>query len=262
MQQVREEMKGRGKHLLWRIKTSKMTRKYLILIFLIGYANHICGQTDSLKNNVYGAFLIFPIEFPIINNDQINNDLTGFGYPKCDYSTANIGIGLQFYMNRWISTLSYNQTTKKDDNDTYLTEVEYRSTSFNVGYDLTKNHRYSIYPYVGFKGCGLNYLYRDKISNETSFNNYFNTTLEYKEITNTRANLDLGLGFSYQWFFLVNFRTGYLLPLEKASWNINNNQDKLGSSPTLSYNYYFTLTIGLGSISSDDELSRHYNRNE
>jgi len=240
-----------------------MKQKILILTFLlVGLTNGLIAQTDTLKNSVFGGFIIFPIEFPIIDNQQINNELTGLGYPKCEYSAANIGIGLQLYTNRWITTFSFNKTTKKDDNDTYLTEVEYRSTSLNVGYDLTKSHRYSIYPYVGFKGCGLNYLYREKIPNETSFNNYFNTTLEYKEITNSRANLDLGFGFSYQWFFLVNFRTGYLLPLEEARWNINNNQDKLASAPTLSINYYFTLTIGLGNIASDDEFRRHYNRNE
>ncbi len=239
-----------------------MTRKFLILIFLFGFANQIFGQTDSLKNIVFGTFLIFPIEFPIIDNEQINDELTGLGYPKCDYSTANIGIGLQFYANRWITTLSFNKTTKKNDQDSYLTEVEYRSTSFNVGYDLTKNHRYSIYPFVGFKGCSLNYLYREKISNEKSFDNYFNNTLDYKEITNSRAHLDLGLGFSYQWFFLVNFRAGYLLPLEKARWNINNNQDELSNAPALSYNYYFTLTIGFGNIVGEDDFRRYYYGNE
>jgi hypothetical protein len=232
-----------------------MTRKFLIIIFLIGFVNHIFGQTDTLKNNVFGAFVIFPIEFPVIDNNSINNELTGLGYPECDYPTANIGIGFQLYMNRWITTLSFNKTTKKNDNDSYLTEVEYRSTSFNIGYDLTKNHRYSIYPYLGFKGCGLNYLYRDKISSEISFNDYLNTPLDYKEVTNSRANLDLGFGFSYQWFFLLNFRAGYLLPLEEARWNINNNQDKLSDSPTLNYNYYFTLTIGFGGIAKDNELS-------
>ena len=231
-----------------------MTRNFLILIFIIGCVNNASAQTDTLKNNVFGGFIIFPIEFPIIDNQQINNELKETGYPKCEYSTANFGIGLQLYTNRWITTFSFNKTTKKDNNDSYLTEVEYRSTSLNVGYDLTKNHRYSIYPYVGFKGCGLNYLYREKFSNETSFNNYLNTDLEYKEITNSRANLDLGIGFSYQWYFLVNFRTGYLLPLEEARWNINNNQDQLISAPTLNYNYYFTLTIGLGHIVSDEEL--------
>jgi hypothetical protein len=243
-------------------KTNYMTRKFLVIIFLIGFVNQISAQTDTLNNNVFGGFTIFPIEFPIIDNQDLNSVLSGLGFPECDYSPANIGFGLQFYTNRWITTFSFNKTTKKNDSDNYLTEIEYRSTSLNLGYDLTKNYRFSLYPFFGFKGCGLNYLYRDKISNETSFNNYLNTTLEYKEITNSRANLDLGFGVSYQWFFLINFRTGYLLPLEKASWNINNNQDELSNSPTLSYNYYFTLTIGLGNIVSDDELRRHYNRNE
>ena len=247
---------------LWRIKKNEMIRKFLIFIFLIGFVNQISAQADTLENNVFGGFIIIPIEFPIIDNEGINNELTGLGYPKCEYSTANIGIGLQLYMNRWVTTLSFNKSTKKNNHGSYLTEVEYRSTSFNLGYDLTKNHRYSIYPFIGFKGSGLNYLYRGKISNETNFNDYFDTTLEYKEITNSRANLDLGFGFSYQWFFLVNFRTGYLIPLEEARWNINNNQDQLSNSPTLSYDYYFTLIIGLGNIASDDELRGRFNRNE
>lgn len=231
----------------------------LILTFLLTtLTNDLIAQTDTLKNNVFGGFIIFPIEFPIIDNQQINNELIGLGYPKCEYSDAIIGIGIQLYTNRWITNFSFNKTTKKDDNDIYLTEVEYRSTSFSVGYDLIKNYRYSIYPFVGFKGCGLNYLYREKVLNETSFKNYLNSTLEYKEITNSRANLDLGLGLSYQSFFLLNFRAGYLLPLEEARWNINNNQDKLSNAPTLNYNYYFTLTIGLGNIASDNELRRHY----
>ena len=236
-----------------------MKRKTIILACsLIGFTHGLFGQTDTLKNNVFGGFIIFPIEFPILNNEAINNELVGLGFPKCDYPTANFGIGIQLYMNRWITTFSFNKTTKKNDSDTYVTEIEYRSTSFNIGYDLTKNFQYSFYPFIGFKGCGLNYLYREKISNGTSFDNYFNTTLGYKEITNSRANLDLGFGASYQWFFLINFRAGYLIPLEKVRWNINNNQDELTNSPTLSYNYYFTLTIGLGGIVSDHALRNRY----
>ncbi len=237
-----------------------MIRKLIVIIFLIGFVNQVSAQKDSLKDDVFGVFLIFPIEFPIIDNQQINNELTGLGYPKCDYSIANIGIGLQLYTNRLISTISFNKTTKREDLDSYMTEVEYRSTSFNFGYDLTKSHYYSIYPFVGFKGAGLSYLYREITSNETSFNNYLNTPLEYKEFTNSRAFLDLGFGFSAQWFYLVNFRAGYLIPLEEVKWHINNGNNQLSNSPSLIYNYYFTLTIGLGNITSDQELRRHYNR--
>jgi hypothetical protein len=125
---------------------------------------------------------------------------------------------------------------------------------------LTKSQWYSVYPYVGFKGAGLNYLYREKASDTTSFGNYLKANLNYKEVTNSRAHLDLGLGLSHQWFYLINFRFGYLVPIEKVHWNINNNKTHLPSSPTINYNYYFTLTIGLGNIASENDLRRHYNR--
>jgi len=239
-----------------------MNRKFVIFIFIIGFVNRLPAQTDTLKNDVFGGFIIFPVEFPIIDNQPVNNELANLGYPELDYPAANTGIGLQLYSNRWITTFSFNKTTKKNVYDNYLTEVEYRSTSLNTGYDLIKNYKYSIYPFVGFKGYGLNYLYRDKFSGETSFNDYFNTTLEYKEITHSRANLDFGIGFSFHSFFLVNFKLGYLLPLEEVRWNINNNQDKLSRSPSLSYNYYFTLTIGLGNIADENEMRRRYNESE
>ncbi len=217
-------------------------------------------QTDTTKNNVYGGFLIMPIEFPVIDTKDINQQLTSNGFPPANYATANIGIGFQLYANRVITTFSYNKTTKKDDNDSYLTAVEYRSTSLNVGYSLTKSQWFSVYPYVGFKGVGLNYLYREKVPNTTTMGNYLKTNLNYKEVTNSRAHLDLGIGIAHQWFYLVNFRLGYLVPLEKVRWNIDNNQTTLTNSPTISYNYYFTLTLGLGNIASDNDYRQHYNR--
>jgi len=220
------------------------------------------AQKDTLKNNVFGAFLIMPIEFPIIDNNVLNERLNILGFPSANYSTANIGIGVQFQINQFIASFSFCKTTKNNKQSTHLTKVEYRSTSLNIGYDLLKSQWFSLYPYVGFKGCGLSYFYRDILPDETSFDNYFQTDLRYKEVTNSRAHLDLGIGFSHQWFYLVNFRFGYLLPLEKIWWNMNNNKVTLSNSPTINYNYYFSLIIGIGNIVSDDGLRRQYNRNE
>lgn len=238
----------------------KLKKKFLMLtiIGLFGIIDKANAQTDTTKNNLFGTFLIIPIEFPIIDTKGISEQLTANGFPPANYSTANIGIGLQVYSNRFITTFSFNKTTKKDNNDSYLTEVEYRSTSLNVGYSLTKSKWFSVYPYVGFKGSGLNYLYREKVPNPTTLSNYLQTNLNYKEITNSRAHLDLGVGISHQWFYLVNFRFGYLMPLEKVRWNINNNKNTLTNSPSINYNYYFTLTLGLGNIASDSDLRRHY----
>ena len=233
-------------------------KRILFLLFLIGFLNQLTAQNDSIKNEAFGGFVILPIEFPVFDKKELNSVLNESGFPSSSYPTANIGIGLQFYTNRWITTFSFNKTTKKSDSDDYLTEVEYRSTSFNLGYDLTKNHRYSIYPFAGVKFYGLNYLYRDKIGGELNFNDYLNSNLEYKEFSASRANLDVGLGFSYQWFFLVNLRAGYLLPLGNTKWEMNNSQDVLVNAPTLNYDYYFTLTIGLGSVYNENEVDRHY----
>ena len=234
----------------------------ILLLSLICFCNNLMAQKDTLKNNVGGFFLTMPIEFPVIDNNVLNEQLSSFGFPPANYSTANIGIGLQFYFNQVIASFSFCKTTKNNEKDDYSTKVEYRSTSLNVGYDLLKSQRFSLYPYVGFKGCGLNYYYRDRLLDETSFDNYFKTDLKYKEITNSRGHLDLGVGFSHQWFYLINFRFGYLLPLEKIRWNMNNNQTTLSNSPTINYNYYFSLTMGLGSIVSDNDLRRKYGKNE
>lgn len=220
----------------------------LILAGVSVFINESNAQTDSSKSEIFGGFLIMPIEFPIIDTKDLNQQLHNYGFPSASYPTANIGIGIQIYTNRFITTFSFNKTTKKEENDRYLTEVEYRSTSFNVGYSLVKSSRYSVYPYVGFKGSGINYLYREKTSDSISFGNYFQTNLNYKEVTNSRAHLDLGIGISHQWFYLINVRFGYLLPMEPVRWNIDNNKNSLTNSPTINYSCYFTLTLGLGNM--------------
>ncbi|WP_426061714.1 hypothetical protein [Hymenobacter sp. B1770] len=222
------------------------------------------AQTDTTKtaanDNVYGGFLTLPIEFPVINHAAIDQQLGSAGLPALNYSAANFGLGVQLYLDQFITTFSFNKTTNRKDQGSYLTEVEYRSTSFNFGYDLVKDFRYSAYPYIGFKGCGVSYLYREKLPDDTALRDYLNTPLQYKEITNSRAHLDLGIGLSHQWFYLVNFRAGYLLPLEAARWNMSGNKTPLAASPGISYPYYFSLTLGLGNITSTKQLERHFNR--
>src|SRR5690349_9126177 len=132
----------------------------LVLLALSGKAN---AQADTARNDVFGGFIIVPIEFPVIDTRDINQQLGRYSLPSIKYAAANWGIGLQLYVNRGIITFSYNQTTKEDDQGTYMTEVEYRSTSLSFGYSLIKSQAFSIYPYVGFKGSGLNYLYREKL---------------------------------------------------------------------------------------------------
>jgi hypothetical protein len=232
-------------------------KKLTLLLSLLCYASaaRAQSQVDTLKNQAYGTFFFMPIEFPIIDNKGFENTLTTAGLPAARYPTASVGFGFQFYANRLIGTLSFVKTTAKKDESTYLTEMEYRSSSFNFGYDLTKSHRYSIYPYLGFKGNGLNYLYREKLEEAASLEDYLHTDLNYKEISNSIAHLDLGFGLSTQWMYLVNARVGYLVPLEKSRWTINNGVN-LPHAPGAQYKFYFSLNIGLGGIYSNEEARR------
>lgn len=240
----------------------------LTLIGLFGFFDTTMAQTDTTSTQAdtivqidttkisSGLFLIMPIEFPIINTQDINQQLTANGFPKAIYPTANFGIGFQIHIDRVNATFSFVKTTKRSNNDTYLAEVEYRSTSFNVGYSLIKSPWFSVYPYLGFKGTRLHYLYREKEPQPTTLDDYLKSNLTYKTITNSRAHLDLGIGLSHQWFYLVNFRFGYLVPLGKVKWNINNNKTELTNSPSINYNFYFTATIGLGFVDSDKKFGK------
>ncbi len=239
-------------------KLKRSNTKFLLFIFLAFLCQiaNASAHSDSAKNNVFGGYAMMPIEFPNIDTKEINQLLKSAQLPALNYSTANVGFGFQLYTNRVITTFSFNKTINKNESDTHLTEVEYRSTSFNVGYSLIKSQSFSIYPYLGFKGTGLNYLYREKMPNPTTLGSYLQKNLNYKEVSNSRAHLDLGIGISHQRIHLVNFRFGYLVPLEKVRWNMDNNQTILSNSPSVNYNYYFSLIFGIGSIASDNDMRR------
>ncbi len=225
----------------------------------LGLGHDTLGQqSDTTKNSVIGAFVIMPIEFPDIDSKGINDQLAGAGLPSASHSTANVGIGLQLYTNRFITRFSFNKNTRRSGSTGYRTEVEYRSTSFNVGYSLTKSKWLSVFPFVGFKGSALSYLHREQAPDPIPMEDYLQTQLRHLNVTNSRAHLDLGLGISYQWFYLIDFRFGYLLPLEKVRWKVDNAQTLLADTPAISYNFYFSLAIGLGNIVNDADLRRRF----
>ncbi|PKV75863.1 hypothetical protein [Pontibacter ramchanderi] len=230
-----------------------------LVCFCSAYAAQGQVPPDSLKNRAYGSYVFLPVEFPIIDNRGFENAVTEADLPGGKHPTATLGLGLQFYANRYISTIAFAIGSRKKEEETYLTEMDYNSFSFNFGYDLTKNHRYALYPYLGYKGNGLNYLYREKIAKSTDMEEYLETDLRYKELHHSRAHLDLGFSFARQAFYLINARVGYLVPLEKSRWTINEDLH-LSAAPGTRYKFYFSLNIGLGTIFSEDEMRRRHAR--
>ena len=240
----------------------------LPIIFDLSGANNLYNQQPikdgryGKNNEVAGFFFTLPLEIPFINNISLNKQLNQQNYPSSNFLPVNFGIGLQGHYNRYILTFSYNNTTKKTKNKDNTVDSEYRATSFNLGYNLLPTYRFSLYPYIGFKGVGLSYEFKETIAENASFLDYLNKKTAYKEFSQSQTYIDLGIGFSHQWFYLINFRVGHLFPVGKTEF-FNENKIELSNFPAMKYNFYINLTIGLGAIADKNEVRRSpYFRNE
>lgn len=229
----------------------------LLLSFVLAAALPLHAQSDSTmvadstKSTAFGSYMMLPFEFPLMDASAMNQALNKYGLPDLKHPTASIGYGVQLFTGKIITNFSYNKSTRKDDNDLFRHEVEYRATSINLGYDLLRHYQFSLYPYVGYKNTRLNYQYKEKPQEIWSFEDYVQANTNSKEFTKTMPNLDLGLGWSFQTFYLLNVRAGYLVPLKKEQWSINNSTDPLRHTPAVTNRFYFVLSIGLGNIKQE-----------
>ncbi len=234
-----------------------MQRIIIAIVMCINTIAYSQPNRDTVKNETFGFFYLFPIEIPRINNDQVNIMLKNNELPPALHPAAAIGAGVQWEINRIIFTINYNRTKKTQKTDTTRTQVAYKCWGFNVGYDLIRHPYFSICPYGGFKFCGTNYLYRKIAPDSPSFANYLVPTLDYKDMRSQRSYFDIGVSLSHQWFYLIGIRAGVLLPLEKESWFVN--KVELSNSPQTTYSGYITITIGIGSV--DNEMINFRRRN-
>ena len=125
-------------------------RKALLLTPLCLSAFHPAfAQRDSAKNDVFGAFVTFPIEVPFIDNAELNERLIAAGYPECRYPSAALGIGVQFHVRNLMVIFSYNKTTRRPKSDNEALEVEYRATTFGLGYDVLRSPFFLALPLCG-----------------------------------------------------------------------------------------------------------------
>lgn len=200
----------------------------------------------------FGIFYTMPIDFPSIDVSEFNDRLTSLGLRTTEPRKAALGWGAQVEINRFILAFSRTYATRRDSAERSLLKLRYRATSFLLGYDLIRHPLFSLYPYVGIKSGRLDYQLRDRVDDTLSFNQYFQTPLQYKEASNTQIHFDAGLGVSHQWFYLVGFRAGYLIPIRRYPWEVDG--AALDGAPRVNYNLYFMLTLGLGRV--DSERSR------
>lgn len=214
---------------------------------------------DTTKNEVFGLYYFFSLEKPIIDNSEANTLLRAKKMPEAIYPTLAIGMGIEWQINKSIVTIGYNGTRKTQKSDTATTRVSYRSFSINFGYDVIKSPYVSLYPYAGIKSGVTKYLFRENGTDTSSFSNYFNQTMDYKDINSQRLHFDLGMGVSIQSWWLMNLRGGILLPLGRENWYIN--KTKLPGAPQTRYIGYITLNIGFGDFMRENKGRRENSSN-
>ncbi|HSI91108.1 MAG TPA: hypothetical protein VK927_08325, partial [Adhaeribacter sp.] len=185
-----------------------------------------------------------PFEMPFLETGKVNQALAEQGYPHFDHPEVVPGFGFQSQTNRFILNFAFNKriNRKEDLNSNY--ETGYSSTSFAMGRDFFRNPKIALYPYVGYKTSELTYAYREKVN--TTFNGYLAGSFKEKEMTNSRRNLEVGLGLAYQKVLQFGLKSGLFIPIQKESWKIHNNQVSLADMPGLKRNFYVTFFVGLG----------------
>ncbi len=220
-------------------------------------------KTDKYtkENRVIGFFFTFPLEMPFIDNALFNEQLIQHNYPTSDYPPINAGIGLQFHLDRTIWSISFTGSSRKSKAENTETTSGHFAISGNFGYNVMPTYRFSLYPYIGVKGVGLNYNFKETVAKNISFPDYLDSRTEYKEFNRSRGYFDLGVGFSHQKTHLLNFRAGYLLPFSKSRCFDKSNIE-ISDVPPITYSFYLNFTIGLGGIVSERNHRRAQFLNE
>lgn len=232
------------------------TLKGLQALLCLTISLNAVAQRDTTHNFIMGLYYTFPFEFPSVDNDAMALQVQNLGYPAPAPRKLAGGFGFQWHLDHCIVNLSYVSSSNRLKTDTTEARTRYRSFAFNMGYDVLHTLHFSLYPFVGFKTCAVNYKFIEKISDSlTSMQNYLTSHLDTKEMANSRIHLDLGVGFAFRTFAMINLRAGYLVPLEKSEWFIPASKSYIANGPNTRFGPYFTLTIGFGNI-SDDKTNR------
>ncbi len=224
-----------------------MMRILIALCLTMMISTAVMASQDSVRGTVFGLYFTFSNEVWFANLDALNKELERFDYAEAKLSYFNTGFGGRLQINRFMLSYSVNGRTRSEDTNVYFHEMEYRANSFNLGYDMIGQPGFSLYPFAGFKWTYINYLYSEKPQGQINFEDFISNGRMHQEFTNRNTHLDVGLGFSRNGALLLGLRGGYLVPLRAMRWTAYDGSVVLRNGPEIDYNFYVTLTVGLGS---------------
>lgn len=227
-----------------------MLRSTLQLIVLF-CAFAVYGQKDSTAKKKYtGAYFGLVLESPQFQLIGLNEYLYDLKMTRFQLPIVVAGAGAQVQHNRWVAQINFNLGKRKEYTDSSFSYSRYSSIGFNVGFDLLGSARFSLYPYVGFKAYDISYWFTEKLQDNDQFDNYLESSKQYKEIRYSDAHFDVGLGFLYQTYYMINLRSGMMIPNKFELWETIDDV-VLDGGPRVNLMYYVSLVIGIGGNFSD-----------
>lgn len=223
-----------------------------IFLFVLLICSFLCnGQEDSIVNKKYsGAYLGLVLESPQIQLYDLNEYLTDLKMPRFQLPGLVAGFGAQVHQNRWLVQVNFNLGKRKESTDSSFTYSRYSSVGGSVGFDLLRKPQFSLYPFVGFKAYDISCWMTEKLATNDNFDDYLQSDQQFKEIRYTDAHFDVGLGFSYQTYYMINLRSGLMIPNKYEVWKTIDDV-VLQGGPRVNLMYYVSLVIGLGGNFSD-----------
>lgn len=228
-----------------------------ITIFILFLSQLSFSQTPS-SHIMYGGYLILPVEFPFIDDSELNKKLENEELPHYDYPKVIPGYGFQAYLNGFVFRFSHQIRRRKKEDENFRTGSKYNSLGGSIGYTVFQNAKFSLYPSLGYKNVRLDYFQKTifhQKKQQTPYAPDFFSDPKPKvnnNISYSRSYVDVGFGISNHWSYLIDIKIGYLIPVggeEKVILLDSGKREKiLPGAPGIDFKFYMTATVGLGKI--------------
>jgi len=223
----------------------KFNLTYLFSFLLFGITASY-GQSDSLRGSKFsGAYFGMVLESPQFQVEGLNDYLKELEMTPFRLPSVVVGVGAQVMHNRLVVQVNFNMGKRKENTDSSFSYSRYNTVGFNIGFDVIRSPRFSLYPFVGFKAYDISYWFTEKLEDDSSFEAYLESDKQFKEVRYSDAHFDVGLGFSYQNFTMFNLRSGVIIPNRYEEWETIDGI-ALSNGPRVNMLYYVSLVIGFG----------------
>lgn len=203
------------------------------------------------KADQYGAFVIYT-SVSSADFSKFNADNALSGFPAFKGNMVGFGIGMSRKRNRRIFEINFGMVslTKKVDKDSSQIKTGYNHiTQFEFGYDLIKDRRINLYPYVGFGLREINLSYNTPYRRNSNPRNITEVVQNNQSVGGSQFGLSAQAGIGLD-IVLTNINhTGGTILFAKAGTNqllIGNRKFKLDGfeyDPQLKYS---NLVIAVG----------------